>query len=110
MAPKQRAVHVSLRNVTPVGPENEEERKMLQQDLHGMGCEGFLERPWNLKNEEFVQEFVMIRERKGERKAEQSNIFDATIHDRLEEWTVGMWREVYEFLPEFHQPVGRWGR
>ena len=60
MAPKQRAVHVSLRNVTPIIPENKEERAMLQQDLYGLGCAGLLERPWNLKNEEFVQEFVMI--------------------------------------------------
>ena len=94
MAPKQRAVHVSLRNVTPVVPENEEEREMLQQDLHGMRYAGLLEQPWNLKNEEFVQEFVMIQER----KAERSNIFDTTIRDRPKEWTVGVWREVYEFL------------
>ena len=86
MAPKQRAVHISLRNVTPVTPENKEEREMLQQDLHGMGCTGLLEWPWNLKNEEFVQEFVMIRER----KAERSNIFDATLRDRPEEWTAGV--------------------
>ena len=88
-------MHVSLRNVTPVVPENEKEREMLQQDLFEMGCTGLLERPWNLKNEEFVQEFVMNRER----KAEQSNIFDATIRDRSEEWTTGVWKEVYEFLP-----------
>ena len=73
----------------------EKEREMLQRDLHGMGCAGLLERPWNLKNEEFVQEFVMIRER----KAEQSNIFDATIRDQPEERNAGVWREVYEFLP-----------
>ena len=30
---------------------------------------------------------------------EQSNIFDTTIRDRPEEWTVGVWREVYDFLP-----------
>ena len=36
----------------------------------------------------------MIREQ----KAEQSNIFDGTMHDRLEEWTVGVWREVYNIL------------
>ena len=59
---------------------------MLQQDLHGLGCAGFLERPWNLKNEEFVQEFVMIRER----KAKRSNIFDGTVRDRPEEWTTGI--------------------
>ena len=37
----------------------------------------------------------MIRER----KAEWNNIFDATIRDQPEEWTTGVWREVYEFLP-----------
>ena len=54
MAPKQRVVHVSLRNVTLVIPENEEERAMLEQDLHGLGYAGLLQRPWNIKNEEFV--------------------------------------------------------
>ena len=55
MAPKQRGVHVSLRHVTPVVPEDEGERVMLKSDLYGIGCVGLLERPWNLKNEEFVQ-------------------------------------------------------
>ena len=85
---------MSLRNMTLVVPENEEERAMLKDDLHGIGCAGLLERPWNLKNEEFVQEFVMI----WEQKAERSNIFDRTIRDRPEEWTAGVWRKVYEFL------------
>ena len=30
---------------------------------------------------------------------EHSNIFDTTIRDRPKEWTVGVWREVYDFLP-----------
>ena len=34
-----------------------------------------------------------------EQKLERSNIFDTTIHDRPEEWTAGVWREVYNFLP-----------
>ena len=95
MAPKQRGVHVSLRNVTPIVPEDERERAMLKDNLYGIGCVGLLERPWNLKNEEFVQQFVMIREQKLER----SNIFNTTIRNRSEEWTVGVWREVYNFLP-----------
>ena len=33
MAPKQRGVYVSLRNVTPIVPENEQERAMLKDDL-----------------------------------------------------------------------------
>ena len=56
---------------------------------------GLLERPWNLKNEEFIQQFVLIREH----KIQCSNIFDTTIRDRLEEWTARVWREVYDFQP-----------
>ena len=55
MAPKQRGMHVSLKNVTPVTPVNEEECGMLKSDLEDLGCAGLLERPWNLKNEEFIQ-------------------------------------------------------
>ena len=95
MAPKQRGVHISLRNVTLVIPGDEGERAMLKSDLYGIGCTGLLEQPWNLKNEEFVQQFVLIREWKLQR----NNIFDGTIHDRPEEWTLGVWREVYNFLP-----------
>ena len=46
---------MSLRNVTPLVPKNEQERAMLREDLVGPGCVGLLDRPWNLKNEEFVQ-------------------------------------------------------
>ena len=68
---------------------------MLREDLEGLGCMGLLDRPWNLKNEEFVQQFVMIQEQ----KAERCNIFDGTVRDRPEEWTAGVWRKVYNFLP-----------
>ena len=95
MVPKQRGVHVSLRNMTPIVPEDEQERAMLKDNLHGLGCAGLLERPWNLKNEEFIQQFVMIREQ----KLEWSNICDTTICDRPEEWTAGVWRKVYNILP-----------
>ena len=95
MAPKQKGVHVSLRNVTPVIPVNEGERGMLKSDLEDLGCAGLLERPWNLKNEDFIQQFVLIREGKLER----NNMFDTTIRDRPEEWTAGVWREVYDFQP-----------
>ena len=77
MAPKQKGVHVSLRNVTPTIPGNEFERGMLKSDLADLGCAGLLERPWNLKNEDFVQQFVLIREGKLER----NNMFDTTIRD-----------------------------
>ena len=86
MAPKQKGVHVSLRNVTPVILVNEGERGMLKSDLKDLGCAGLLERPWNLKNEDFIQQFVLIREG----KLEQNNMFDTTIRDRPEEWTAGV--------------------
>ena len=95
MAPKQRGVHVSLRNVTPVVPGNNEEQAMLKEDLSSLGCAGLMERPWNLKNEEFIQQFVLIREG----KLEQNNMFDTTIRDRPEDWTASTWREVYDFPP-----------
>ena len=68
---------------------------MLEQDLYGLGCRGLLRRPWNIKNKDFVREFVMIQEK----QAKQSNIFDSTMQDRLEDWTAGVWRGIYQFLP-----------
>ena len=88
-------MHVSLRNVTLAIPDNEFERGMLKSDLEDLGCTGLLERPWNLKNEDFIQQFVLIREGKLER----NNMFDTTIRDRLEDWTADVWREVYDFQP-----------
>ena len=76
MASKQKGVHVSLRNVTPTISGNEFERGMLKSDLKDLGCAGLLERPWNLKNEDFIQQFVLIREGKLE-----CNMFDTTIRD-----------------------------
>ena len=95
MAPKQKGVHVSLRNVTPTIPGNDFERGMLKSDLEDLGCAGLLEQPWNLKNEEFIQQFVLIR--KG--KLERNNMFDTTIRDRPEEWNASVLREVYDFQP-----------
>ena len=79
-------MHVSLRNVTLVIPGDKGERAMLKSDVRNLGCAGLLERLWNLKNEEFIQQFVMMREH----KLEHSNMFDTTIRDRPEEWTAGV--------------------
>ena len=77
MAPKQRTIHVSLKNVAPVIPEGDTERAQLEQDLEGMECVGLLHQPWTIKNEEFVREFVMIQEKQVERR----NIFDTTMQN-----------------------------
>ena len=81
MAPRQRAIHVSLRNVALVIPEGERERGQLEQDLSNMGCNGLLDRPWALKSKKMVSEFDSIRERLVERP----NIFNNTMWDRPEE-------------------------
>ena len=59
-----------------------------------MWCARLLDRSWALKNEEMVCEFVSVKEHLIER----CNIFDNTICDGPEEWTMGVWREVYNFL------------
>ena len=85
---------MSLRNVAPVILEEEAERAKLEQDLEGMGCVELLYRPWTIKKEEFVHEFVMIREK----QAKRSNIFDTTMQDQPEDWMARVWRAVYQFL------------
>ena len=77
---------MSLRNVVPVIPEGVAERTMLEQDLEGMECVGLLQRPWTIKNEKFMREFVMIQEK----QAKRHNIFDSTMQDQLEDWTAGV--------------------
>ena len=47
-----------------------------------------------IKNEEFVCKFVMIREKQATRR----NIFNSTMRDQPQDWTVGVWRVLYQFL------------
>ena len=97
---------MSLKNVTPVVPEDEQECAMLKDDLYGLGCVGLLERPWNITNEEFVQQFVMIREQKLER-----NIFDATIRDRLKSGPLEYGgKSTISYREEAGWPTGRTNR
>ena len=51
---------VSLRMVKPVVPTDPREKAELEEDLGQMGCEGFLARPWNLKDEEIVREVIGV--------------------------------------------------
>ena len=88
MAPPQRVAKVSLRNVTPSIPKGGLERAQLEEDLKKMECEGLLERPWGLKQEEMNRELLEL---------EQPKIFDGTIRDRPQQWTSRHQREVYGF-------------
>ena len=40
-----------------------------------------------------------VRADPGGGKLERNNMFDTTIRDRPEEWTAGIWKEVYDFQP-----------
>ena len=87
MAPPQTRA-ISLRNVTPIIPENPIHLEELKQDLARMRCEGLLDRPWALKREQMVREML---------QTERPNIFDGTIRDRPQLWTADLWRDTYKF-------------
>ena len=53
-----------------------------------MRCVGLLERPWALKREDLVRKMV---------QPERPNIFDGTIRDRPQLWTVDLWHVTYNF-------------
>ena len=46
MAPQQRVIQVSLRNIAHTIPEREQEHVQLEQDLRSMWCAGLLDEPW----------------------------------------------------------------
>ena len=88
MEPQQRAVQVSLKNVTPSILEGGQEHAQLEEDLKKMRCAGLLKRSWGLKHKDIVQELLAT---------ERPNIFNTTIQDRPQQWTSKIWREVYSF-------------
>ena len=45
---------ISLNSVAPTISKNDEEKKMLVEDLTKMGCEGLLLEPWALKSKAMV--------------------------------------------------------
>jgi hypothetical protein len=49
---------VKLRKVVPEVPRNETERGELLEDLQTMGCSGFLEKPWDFKDDRIVRELL----------------------------------------------------
>ena len=68
---------VSLRSVCPSVPKDEEEKRLLVEDLTRIGCEGLLAQHWSLRSKEMVQEFLQ----------ERSNRWEGTIRRDLERWT-----------------------
>lgn len=80
-------ITIPLRNVIPAIPKSESNMKELAEDLSRMGCEGLLPKPWNLKNEAVLKEFLFVR----------GNEWERIIRRDLELWTTEIWEEVYGF-------------
>ena len=80
-------VSLNLRSVNLVLPKEEQEKREIEEDLKQMGYEGFLGRPWNLKEEEMVIKLL----------DDQSNEWKGTVQALLGEWSPDMWRKTYRF-------------
>jgi hypothetical protein len=78
---------VKLRKIVPEVPRDEMERGELLEDLQVMGCSGFLEKPWDFKDDRIVRELL----------DGVSNEFDNSIRGQPVKWTEECWREVYHF-------------
>ena len=81
-------VPIPLKNIVPNVPKRESELKELIEDLTRMGCEGLLAKPWNLRSEATLREFLY----------EQGNQWERTMRQVLEQWTVEVWADVYAWV------------
>ena len=54
-------VPIPLKNVAPAISKRESELKELIEDLTRMGCEGLLVKPWNMRSEAILKEFLSKR-------------------------------------------------
>jgi hypothetical protein len=82
-------IMILLRNVVSAIPKREPKMKELVEDLTRMGCEGLLPKPWNLRNEAMLREFLF----------ERGNQWERTMRRDPKQWTVKVWVDVYGFAP-----------
>jgi len=78
---------IPLQGVSPLIPSDENRKRELDKDLLRMGCGGLLAQPWDLKDEDMVEELLR----------EQENQWEGTIRRALEVWTVEAWALTYSF-------------
>jgi len=78
---------VILRSVVPGLPRSKKERAQLEEDLHQIGCQGFLQLPCNLQDKGMVQELM----------TDQSSEWERTVKAQPYEWTSELWGTVYNF-------------
>ena len=49
---------MALKAVVPGIPKAVKDRELLEEDLHRIGCHGFLGKPWGLRMEDLVAELL----------------------------------------------------
>ena len=78
---------MALKAVVPGMPKSVRDRELLEEDLWWIGCHGFMEKPWGLRMEDLVVEFL----------GDKDNRWDGTVRQASEKWTAKEWRKVYGF-------------
>jgi len=73
--------------VCPAIPSNPIIRKQLEEDLAKIGCLGLIQRPWNLRSDEMVQELIIG----------VLNQYELTVRGQSATWNEDIWTDVYEF-------------
>ena len=68
-------------------PTDDEELRELRQDLRAKGCEGLLDKPWNIQLDVVLRKF----------RFERGNQWEGTKRRDPENWTVDTWARVYGF-------------
>ena len=81
---------MALTAVVPGIPKSVRDRDLLEKDLRRIGCHGFMGKPWGLRMEDVVVEFL----------GDKDNRWDGTVCQALEKWTAKEWRKVYGFARE----------
>ena len=80
-------VPIPLKSVVHAIPKRESELQDLIEDLRLMGCQGLLAKPWNLRAETTLREFLF----------EKGNQWIRTMRQYSGNWTAKVWARVYRF-------------
>jgi hypothetical protein len=91
-------VPIPLKNVSPAIPKDNSELKELVEDLTRMGCEGLFSKPWNLRSEATLREFLF----------EKGNQWFRILRQDPEKWTAEVWAKVYGFSPRKCEGWANW--
>jgi len=91
-------VPIPLKNVSLAISKNDSKLKELVEDLTRMGCEGLLSKPWNLRSETTLREFLF----------EMGNQWFRILRQDPKKWTTEVWAKVYGFSPRNDEGWANW--